>query len=977
MLNISSNRINTFDYAQIPLGLQWLDLHSNRIDRLNNFYYSPSAQQQFSANNDIQQQQSIAQQWQSLLRLTTLDASYNLIRELDNTSLPESLETVQLNNNQIRTIASHTFSSKSNLTRINLSNNQLSTIPFDAVKLVSANTNHHRDINPQLFGSGGQHQKFVDVYLANNPFICNCNMGWLSQLLLASSNLLQGSGSIASTTAQSGLLPKDHTFTITYSMILTRQLPRVADADLINCHLPFGRQTPFHAVANVANAVSSAQDLHIWSPVLVANQLAALHHTNGAAGGTHHPTTTISTSATTSAILNSPTTPLILKQSELLSSVHLCSYKSHCFALCYCCDFDACDCEMSCPENCSCYYDQSWSTNIVDCSANNQINGVSSQTRFTQMMMGANGGSGHHQSNGNLHQHRQQLSSFAGTQAHPVKFINIPEKIPMDVTELYLDGLELLHLRGNALIGRKNLKTLYLNNSQLYSIEPKALATQKSLQILQLDSNMLTELHGYEFEQQTELRELYLANNRLSAIANNTFAPLKSLQILHLQNNQLYHFNFWPKFSGGHRMVTINLGQNPWSCQCDLIEPMLQWLQLNMKYLYDKKSISCQYNTTTALHLLLPSPTASINIIGAASSSLQAINENYPMFDMNMCLNYTVFPSALVSTSNQQPFGLSSINSNNNEQANINSANPYNPFKSMGGATSAQDQQMSFSTASSSSYDDPLSANGSFSPSFHPPPNDEPFSSSTSRSQHFDGDFSSQQQLGLAPMVAHGTLGSAGPGGYQFPPPQQQQTSGIAGGNLQNGVGVQSRYQAPMLTPSFLFGATTMLCVTIILLISLIHYRRSMRMWLYSSHGLNMFGSKGHHHKHHPVGSIGSSAKHHHVAHLSHQYGPAGASASSTGSTGSSSAASSNLSQSLFQHHQSTIANTTSGLVTTPLIVTNSNQILNSAATTTTAASFTDDGKLYDAYLTYSKLDEQFVNDFIAPELEYGQPSYR
>ena len=36
----------------------------------------------------------------------------------------------------------------------------------------------------------------------------------------------------------------------------------------------------------------------------------------------------------------------------------LCSYSAHCFALCHCCDFDACDCEMTCPENCTCYHDQ-------------------------------------------------------------------------------------------------------------------------------------------------------------------------------------------------------------------------------------------------------------------------------------------------------------------------------------------------------------------------------------------------------------------------------------------------------------------------------------------------------------------------------------------------------------------------------------------------------------------------------------------
>ena len=60
----------------------------------------------------------------------------------------------------------------------------------------------------------------------------------------------------------------------------------------------------------------------------------------------------------------------MFRQVEASSSDFLCPYRTHCFALCHCCEFDACDCEMTCPANCSCYHDQSWSTNVVDCSAN-------------------------------------------------------------------------------------------------------------------------------------------------------------------------------------------------------------------------------------------------------------------------------------------------------------------------------------------------------------------------------------------------------------------------------------------------------------------------------------------------------------------------------------------------------------------------------------------------------------------------------
>ena len=36
----------------------------------------------------------------------------------------------------------------------------------------------------------------------------------------------------------------------------------------------------------------------------------------------------------------------------------LCHYTTHCFSLCRCCGFFACDCRMSCPEQCTCLHDE-------------------------------------------------------------------------------------------------------------------------------------------------------------------------------------------------------------------------------------------------------------------------------------------------------------------------------------------------------------------------------------------------------------------------------------------------------------------------------------------------------------------------------------------------------------------------------------------------------------------------------------------
>ncbi|CAB4057085.1 unnamed protein product [Lepeophtheirus salmonis] len=114
----------------------------------------------------------------------------------------------------------------------------------------------------------------------------------------------------------------------------------------------------------------------------------------------------------------------------------ICEYDVHCFALCLCCEFFACDCRMRCSEGCSCYHDQTWSDNIINC----------------------------------------------GNRNHS----KVPDMIPMDATSIYLDGNpQLTDISGDTFIGRKHLTSLYLNNSGI---------TEINLEILTLHGNKLNTL---------------------------------------------------------------------------------------------------------------------------------------------------------------------------------------------------------------------------------------------------------------------------------------------------------------------------------------------------------------------------------------------------------------------------------------------------------------------------------------------------
>jgi len=418
MLNISANRISWFDYALIPIGLQWLDIHSNQIESLGNYY-----------------------EMEAILKLKSIDCSGNRIQEIESGSFPDGIEIIFIFNNHLKKIAPFTFMGKQNLTRVDLTGNRLQSLDSNAFRLAKMRL----------------HRQLPEFSVSNNPFVCDCNMEWLKNILVQD---------------ESG------------------QYPRFVDAHLVNCAMTFKKYNE--------------------------------------------------------------SLPLL----KVRPSSFLCQYRSHCFALCHCCDFDACDCEMTCPDNCNCYYDESWNHNIVDCSAS---------------------------------------ASFIHK--------SVPTKIPMDVTELYLDSNDIHTLSSHAFIGRKNLKVLHLNNSGIHVINNRTFNGLKNLQVLDLKYNHLTTLFGYEFERLFDLKELYLSFNKISSIANNTFAAMRSLKILHLDHNYIMEFSVWT-LSINSRLQEVTLSHNSWSCECRFLKQYTAWLTEKQDVVRDSSSIQCFYNDSISLTLL-------------------------------------------------------------------------------------------------------------------------------------------------------------------------------------------------------------------------------------------------------------------------------------------------------------------------------------------------------------------------------------
>ena len=102
------------------------------------------------------------------------------------------------------------------------------------------------------------------------------------------------------------------------------------------------------------------------NPFVCDCQLEWLPQINSVEMQEHHPRVA-DLSEIECRLNNQPRNDSIEAVSQVAPSDFLCSYSTHCFSLCMCCEFYACDCRMQCPDGCSCYHDSTWDTNIIQC----------------------------------------------------------------------------------------------------------------------------------------------------------------------------------------------------------------------------------------------------------------------------------------------------------------------------------------------------------------------------------------------------------------------------------------------------------------------------------------------------------------------------------------------------------------------------------------------------------------------------------
>ena len=276
-----------------------------------------------------------------LTNLRWLNVSANRLRLFDYSLLPANVEWLDLHQNDIAALSNFYGVRLAHLQAIDASHNRLTSLSAesgpDALVQLFVNDNVIESVAPNTFLRCAnlsrldlnsnrlstlepaalwltpvpEQRDLPEVSLGDNPWLCDCALEWLPALVQPSSN--------------------------------SRQQPRLVDAADVTCQLTFQRRSP-----------------GTLSTVRVSHSVAGLwHHSNG-------PT---ASRPTPGALANETQSSAPVALVDLRPEDFLCPYEMHCFALCHCCEFYACDCDMKCPHGCRCFHDPTWSANIVDCSA--------------------------------------------------------------------------------------------------------------------------------------------------------------------------------------------------------------------------------------------------------------------------------------------------------------------------------------------------------------------------------------------------------------------------------------------------------------------------------------------------------------------------------------------------------------------------------------------------------------------------------
>jgi len=599
-LNLNNNKINSFQLSQTMVNLQELNLSGNKLVKIEAHDLSGlrSLSHLDLANNQIQTVHAAV--FKNTSQILVLDLSDNKLTEVpDSLKYLTQLQTLDLGNNFVSDISDSSFLAMDHLWRLQLNGNLLDNVTHDilsklvGLQIIDMSRNKIASVEKGAFDQNkllrairldGNKLEEMDGIFTHLPELKYLNVSdnkiqhfdysivprtleWLD----VSHNVIAELGNYFDLSGDMGLGHLDASFN-ELTNVSPLNLPDNVHTLLLNDNkinkiapYTFFKKTKLAQVDLSVNEISvvtqtalrlSSEVVELphfllgGNPIICDCEMEWFKTINN--NNNIHRFPHISDLESIYCRLVYTTQQTFIPLVDARNDQFLCSYQTHCFSLCQCCQFDSCDCEMTCPDGCSCFHDNSWTKNIVQCSSGN--------------------------------------------------FKGLPDSMPMDATEIFLDGNKIETLKSHTFIGRKNLRILHLNNSNIEKIENQTFNGLKSLTVLHLEDNNIRSLKGFEFSGLSHLRELYLQGNMITSIHNATFKALRSLEVLFLQGNTIIDFPVW-QLAFNPYLVSIRLAENLWSCDCDYTHRFRGWLRVFSSKVSDLKEVSCISNEATGLNI--------------------------------------------------------------------------------------------------------------------------------------------------------------------------------------------------------------------------------------------------------------------------------------------------------------------------------------------------------------------------------------
>ncbi|XP_055619092.1 toll-like receptor Tollo [Toxorhynchites rutilus septentrionalis] len=526
-LSLNDNRLE-----EIPSGmkslkfLQSLDLGKNQIAEINNSSFEGLEELMGLRLVDNQITEISRDTFFALSTIHVLNLASNRIRHVDQSAFSSNptLRAIRLDNNEMEDVAG-VFTSLTSLVYLNISDNNIGWFDYShypqSLEWLDIHKNNISELGNRYDVGNWFQLKMLDVSHNRIKYINASSFPKNIETLLLNNNLIE---EIAPETFTS----KEN---IVKVVLYGNHLRRLEMSSLALTLVPDTRTMPeFYIGDNLIHCDCSMEWLQRINELSYLRQYPQVKDLDSVMCTMEHERG-----------------ELVRPLMEMKASEFLCKYESHCFATCHCCDFDACDCKMTCPNRCSCYHDTAWESNIVDCGS--------------------------------------------------IGLTSVPAKIPMDATDIYLDGNNFGLLESHVFIGKKKLKSLYLNNSNIGGLNNKTFGGILALVVLHLENNGLEQISGAEFEQLRELKELYLDHNAISSIGNKSFYYQKSLEVLTISDNKIDELKPWelmPLGTGTFRL--ISLSGNKLSCACESMNKLVDWAERQFNETNGLSEFQCTNN---------------------------------------------------------------------------------------------------------------------------------------------------------------------------------------------------------------------------------------------------------------------------------------------------------------------------------------------------------------------------------------------